>query len=106
MERLRRRREEPNRPATVQPVPAPAPTPVEGAAVLPRTGVEVVFGPFAESMDLEGMTLEAAVALVRRGLNVPPELRPLLNGTEDPDPQQTLELGDHVEFVRSSGEKG
>ncbi len=104
MERLRRRREEPSRPATVEPIPAPEP--VGGEAVLPRTGVEVVFGPYTESMNLEGMTFAAADALVRRGLNVPPELTALVNGNGVEDPQRALEPGDQVEFVRRSGEKG
>lgn len=68
-------------------------------------GVQVIWGPLTERMQLEGLTVAEAERLLRHPFHIAPGVRALVNGLEA-TPNRELAVGDVLEFVRAAGEKG
>jgi hypothetical protein len=101
MEQLRRRRRE-QPPREMPRGEAPS---SEGEPEGHPTGVQVIWGAMAQQMELGGMTVGDAHALLQPAFNLAPEVAVLVDGR--------LATGDHrlasgqvLEFVRHAGEKG
>ena len=104
MERQRRaRREEPRR---VIPRPEAADSSAGTAAAPAPAAVQVIFGPVAQSMDLQSMSVGDAYNLLQHTLNIPTAQVTALVDGQEADASRILELGQTLEFVRMAGEKG
>ena len=102
-ESLRRRQAENPTP----PTPAEQACPPEIPEVpAPPASVQVIFGPMADRMDVQGMTVGEAYGLLRHTLNLPDgNVTALVNG-EESNGDRRLQAGETLEFVRIAGEKG
>ena len=85
-------------PPTAHAQPRPVPEAV------PRS-VTVIWGPLVKEMDVQGMSVAEATELLRAPFGLPEQATPLVNGSPA-HPDQTLCIGDAMEWVKAAGEKG
>ncbi len=67
--------------------------------------VNVIWGPVLKELALQGMTVGEAYRVLQVPLNIPPGVRPLVNGARS-GARKRLAAGDVLEFLRTAGEKG
>ena len=104
MENLRRRRPREPHPRVAHPPGANGPNESDTPEI--RAGVEIIWGPFADRMNIAGMTVEAVYRLLQEPLNLAPGVTVQLNGRGLTNPGRQLSEGDTLEFIRPAGEKG
>ncbi len=104
MEKLRRIQQEESLPEVGRPTRGPEGS---GAAGAPATsaGVTVIWGPYAEDMGVQGMTVGAVYRLLRVPFNLATGVNALVNGRLV-EPDHRLADGESLEFTRPAAEKG
>ena len=96
------------RPRRREPAPAEATPPRAQPRAIPEAvprNVTVIWGPLVKEMDVQGMSVAEATELLRAPFGLPEGAVPLVNGAPA-RPDQTLAVGDAMEWVKAAGEKG